>query len=146
MCCASKEMSIHLLLECPFSQAVWKAMLQELDPRVQWPNSIFKLLSNWHHLCADNLQKKDTFKGAWSILAKFIGWKLWLDRNKRIFQGETPNPLAVAENSLSLLTKHLNARGHTKIQPQVLDDDEKAWLLRLSLKHDIDDHNTSISF
>jgi hypothetical protein len=80
--------SLTVLLQKKFGALA----LSEWAPTVQFPPDIPSLLRNWTSLCPFPLKSKDQLKCCWMTLPKFILWKIWLERNARIFRNQSSTP------------------------------------------------------
>ena len=85
LCKKEEETSDHLLLGCPFSKEVWKETLK-INSDITLPGTIHGLLAEWMKLSPFQLPKKSLLQTAWSWVSKAILWKIWLERNNRIFR------------------------------------------------------------
>jgi hypothetical protein len=80
------------------------------------------------------MRQKDLLKTSWMWLPKFVMWKIWLERNNRIFNEKNCNPIQVA-----MKTKGTSERG-TRLSDQALEcrnleSDEDQWLKELVPNH-----------
>jgi hypothetical protein len=121
------------MIHYPFSIMVWKKSLQDIFPRVHWPFSTQKLLFKWKYYYLDHFQNKEALKRIWFSLPKYICWKIWIARNKSIFQGENYNPDIVADMVFSLLIQYINMILKLKHLNQSLDKREAVWFNAFSL-------------
>jgi hypothetical protein len=103
LCCSHEESVEHLLLNFPFAKEVWNLALTGWALAIQIPRDIPSLLSNWASLCPFSLKSKDQLKCCWLTLPKFILWKIWLQRNARIFINKSSTPTHVYFKSKALL-------------------------------------------
>jgi hypothetical protein len=63
-------------------------------------------------------------------LPKFVMWKIWLERNNKLFNEKNWNPIQVATKTKALLSKALDAQ--TKLwNVENLESDEDQWLKEL---------------
>jgi hypothetical protein len=56
------------------------------------------------------ITNKNTFKILWISLPKYLRWKIWLDRNKVVFNKYLENPIVVVAKEKGLLVEHNNTR------------------------------------
>jgi ribonuclease HI len=91
------------------------------------------LLRNWRSLCPFQVGKKSQLNILWSTLPKFILWKIWLERNNRLFREITCSSAQVASKIKSLFgesapyfSKVKNSRG--------LEAEEEQWIKSFNLK------------
>jgi hypothetical protein len=92
MCCENEENACHLMLECKFVAEVWHEILVPWGNNFAIPTFIIDLFASWLHNYPGVLPNNDSFKAASISLLNIICWKIWLERNKRIFRGKTQNP------------------------------------------------------
>ena len=96
------------------------------------PNSITELISCWIHLAPFNFSKKNLLKLACMWTPKFLYWKVWLERNNRIFKEESRLPSQVAIKARTMLSEALSTkstiRNETTISPE-----EDRWFKELNL-------------
>jgi hypothetical protein len=88
----------------------------------------------WSQNYQGTFKNKNTFKTVWSAIPKFICWKLWLARNKVIFNNVWENLAVIAAKAKALLSKHLKTR--IKSEDQVLDNVEELWIKQCNLSKD----------
>jgi len=60
------------------------------------PPSIASLFYNWSKLAPFSLSNMSLLKHCWMWMPKILYWKIWLERNKRIFRGTSGMPSQVA--------------------------------------------------
>ena len=71
--------------------------------------------------------KKNLLKNAWMWIPKYTCWKLWLERNNRLFRGENCTTNNVISKIKALLGETLDAKP-TLRNEEVLDSEEELWL------------------
>jgi len=102
-----EESMVHLLLNCPFAHQVWSRVL------VPWMNPVIEeltsLLIHWKDACPFSLNKKERLKLSWVSLPKFIVWKIWLERNARIFKGKKASADQVVAKDKALMWDFLSS-------------------------------------
>ena len=130
--CKNYEENIdHLLLSCPFSREVWQEVLPTDTPSSDLPAITVELLSNWADSSPFHLAKKDLLKIVWMLLPKFVFWKLWLERNNRLFKSVESPPSKVAMRAKVLLGESLEYKPMLwNVQP--LNEKETAWITALT--------------
>ena len=89
LCVSDEENTDHMLLHCSFASEVWKDSLKIILDRFSMPANIQELMKMWANILLFNTAKKDLLKASWMWLPKFIYWKLWIERNNRIFREKT---------------------------------------------------------
>ena len=90
-----EETTDHLLLNCSYSKEVWQLALG-LQSAVITPQDTSNLLQNWDSFCPFQNEKKVQTSTLWRVLPKFIFWKIWLERNHRLFKELKISPSQVA--------------------------------------------------
>ena len=90
LCNQAEETTEQLLFICDFSKEVWGLLLGSVSSTL--PTSAPELLSRWMSLSPFNLSKKNLLKITWMWTPKFLCWKIWLERNNRIFKEESRLP------------------------------------------------------
>jgi ribonuclease HI len=60
------------------------------------PQEATTLLQKWSTLCPFQTTKKGQISNLWRTLPKFILWKIWLERNNRLFRETKRSPTQVA--------------------------------------------------
>ena len=86
LCVSDEENADHLLLHCSFASEVWKDLLKISPDRFNMPANTQELMKTWANISPFNTAMKDLLKASWMWLPKFICWKLWIERNNRIFR------------------------------------------------------------
>jgi ribonuclease HI/exonuclease III len=108
LCTQSEESIAHLLLQCDYSKKVWEILVGPLA--LQIPNESQALFNIWMSLSPFDLKKKHQLKTIWMWIPKFVCWKLWLERNNRIFKEEKRLPQQVAIKIQVMISEAINAR------------------------------------
>ena len=96
------------------------------------PNSVMEFISNWNSLSPFNLSKKNLLKLAWMWTPKFLCWKIWLERNNRIFKEESRLPPQVVVKAWTMMAEALSTKPSIKNSTN-LSPDEDRWLRELNL-------------
>jgi ribonuclease HI/exonuclease III len=108
LCTQSEETIAHLLFNCDYSKRVWELLVGPLA--LQIPAESQVLFNNWMSLSPFDLKKKHQLKTIWMWIPKFVCWKLWLERNNRIFKEEKRLPNQVAIKIQIMISEAINAR------------------------------------
>ena len=127
LCASDEEMTKHLFLLCPFAQEVWKGVLMLGPDKIELPGNIQDLLRNWAKLSPFCLSKKILLKVGWMWIPKFTCWKLWLERNNRIFREESCNLVRIITKIKALLGEALETKPTIR-NGMILDNEEDQWL------------------
>ena len=86
MCKKDNESLDHLFLTCEFTNRFWIKILQEFDREWVTPRLASDLLSLGQGFF---LQKRG--KILWKVATSATFWAIWLERNRRIFEGVEEN-------------------------------------------------------
>jgi hypothetical protein len=78
-----------------------------------------------------DLHKKHLLKTVWMWLPKFITWKIWLERNNRVFNETSRLPSQVAIQARTLLAEALNGKVNL-MNSAPLSVEESSWLNHFS--------------
>jgi len=133
--CNSEEESInHLLLTCPYAKEVWNLVLNQMH--IDLPGSTLDLFSSWAGLAPFDLHKKALLKASWMWTPKIICWKIWIERNRRIFQEEFRSSTKVASICKALLGEVIESKHHLNNSID-LNPQELSWLSNFSTKASI---------
>jgi ribonuclease HI len=89
------------------------------------------LFCQWQLPSSANTQAKGPLAVAWTNLPKFTCWKLWLERNSRIFKDVCSSPSQVAVQVKAMLGDYIRSQSPFNIQAP-LSMDEESWLHSLS--------------
>jgi len=130
LCYAAEESSPHLFLACPFAAEVWELVSQPWNCPLQFED-VPSLFSQWHLSSLAGMQAKGPLAFAWTNLPKFTFWKLWIERNNRIFRGVCSAPIQVAAQVKALLGDCVRSHSPFCIQTP-LSQDEEGWLNSLN--------------
>ena len=106
LCKMETETTDHLISDCNFSKEVWAQALR-ISPSIIHPTSIQELLSSWGQLSPFLLSKKPLLQAAWNWILKAICWKIWTERNSRIFRGKESHPSRVAAQARAIVGEAL---------------------------------------
>jgi len=130
LCKLHEETMDHIMLGCPFAKEVWIQILN-LDLATHLPHSVHELFSNWNSLSPFNLTKKAQLNSAWGWLPKATSWKIWLERNNRIFRNQESSPNRIAAQARATLGEVLESNSSIKNSIQ-LQQNEIKWLTMLT--------------
>ena len=96
LCKKNEENMDHLLISCPFSREVWREAISLNHSNFSVPELTEDLFTKWVESSSFLLSKKALLKAAWMLILNFIIWKLWLERNNRLFRNMENPPSKVA--------------------------------------------------
>eukprot|EP00253_Pinus_taeda_P015500 PITA_15500 len=134
LCKSEEETSNHLFLSCPFASEVWKGVLMLNSDNFELPKNIPNLFQTWRKLSPFGLSKNILLKNCWLWIPKLICWKLWMERNNRLFRNESCNPTKVIIKVKALLGETLDANSAEKTG-KALSREEELWLNGLVPNH-----------
>jgi hypothetical protein len=85
LCSKDAESVYHLFVNCSFIQDVWNRIKRELNIMTAWEgSSLFGCYENW-----------DRKESSFITLPSLLCWFVWLERNKKKFEGRNPSTLSV---------------------------------------------------
>jgi len=82
LCDQEVEIADHLLLSCVFAREVWDRLLRRCHIRLQLPVGAPPFVDWW--LSSRKRLPKGLRRG-FDSLALLVGWSLWKERNRRVF-------------------------------------------------------------
>jgi len=85
LCNCNSESTNHLLVHCPFTNAVWLQLYKIYHLKIQWDGTTV----------SDYFNKWTTKKSVLASLAAIVCWHIWIERNKTLFEDLTPSQLSV---------------------------------------------------
>jgi ribonuclease HI len=93
LCKNSKENTLHLFVECPFTIAVWDRIKSAIKHITGWNGtSVAECFKNWK-----------AHNKSYPTLSAFICWYIWLERNYAIFEDGNPSLQKVVYKTLSVV-------------------------------------------
>ena len=131
LCKNLEEMLEHLFLDSPFANEVWCIVLKELEFNLTLPTNWKEFFNYWKDYYHGSLNKKPYFLRAWVALPKFICWKIWIARNKGIFENVTLSPTKVSSSAKYLWTEALLSKGVRHLHLEPLTPKERIWICDL---------------
>jgi len=123
----------HILLGCPYSKEVWEKALM-LNPGINLPDTTQALFLNWMKLAPFHLDKKTLLQSAWRWSPKAICWKIWLERNNRIFRDKENQSSKIASQARAILGEALEHNSGLSNSMQ-LSKEESIWLTNIVPNH-----------
>jgi hypothetical protein len=130
LCLQEEETTDHLLLSCVYSKEVWQLAL---GFTFELPQEANILLQNWNSFCPFQTTKKGQISTLWRTLPKFILWKIWLERNNRIFRETKNSPAQVATKIKAYFGE--TAPYFCKVKnSKPLEPEEEHWIEHFNLK------------
>ena len=108
LCKKAEETQTHIFLECPFANEVWFSILNELNFNIILPTNLKDFFTCWKDYYQGSLFKKPDFSKAWMDLPKYVCWKIWIARNKSLFENLNHPPVRVSSAAKYLWTEALS--------------------------------------
>ena len=71
----------HLMIHCDFASKMWSAILKIFEMEWVMPRSVDDLFLHWRWGC-----KYGRGKILWKFVLYATFWKIWLERNNRVFR------------------------------------------------------------
>ncbi|KAL6189533.1 hypothetical protein ACLB2K_040921 [Fragaria x ananassa] len=110
LCYCSGETSLHLFLQCPFSQRVWRWLATQFGTSLSSFNS---LIDFWKSYCQKPFSSQ--LFNLWLAAGMFTFMALWKARNKLRFDNRTPNFYTMCCSIMAWIREiSLFAPGHYK--------------------------------
>lgn len=95
------------MIDCNFTKSVWQDLLDNWHFDFNFPTSVQELFAGWMARYPGAQPKNKKIKAAWSALPKFTSWKIWLERNMRIFRDKAQYHRIVANTVKCQLSEWL---------------------------------------
>eukprot|EP00253_Pinus_taeda_P003328 PITA_03328 len=115
-CCSAEETIQHLFLDCPFAKQCWISLSSLGNINWQHQQSIPETIHAWRR---NNPWKKNgstIVKRIWAIIPLNLLWKIWLTRNKKIFQNKDSNVRTTCNKAHTLAQETIAANYKERIQ------------------------------
>eukprot|EP00253_Pinus_taeda_P003315 PITA_03315 len=132
-CCLAEETIHHLFLDCPFAKRCWNNLSSlgniNWHPHQNIPETIYE----WKKNCPWNDKRSKIVKRVWAILPHNLLWRIWLTRNKKIFQNKESNVQTTCNKGHTLAQEAIVAKYKGKIQAADYSVEE-----RLVIRHILD--------
>ncbi|GMP72532.1 hypothetical protein CsSME_00030528 [Camellia sinensis var. sinensis] len=98
LCCGAVESMDHLFIHCPVSSPLWMLVVATFDLAWVQPASVQAVLHSWAGGRVGRRRRK-----AWMLASHCILWLVWLERNRRVFQGLSHSVLWLERRLLTIL-------------------------------------------
>jgi len=101
-CCLCKneeETQNHLLINCIFTRKLWIDARKIFCKSETLPRDINAIIFQWHK---ENFQCK-VVRRAWGLIAGFVLWMVWKERNRRIFQDKAKDLEIIWKRAVNLM-------------------------------------------
>lgn len=99
LCKREEETRDHLFINCLYTRKLWLDTKKTFSKSEQTPGDIKTIIFQWHK---EKFQCKVVCR-AWNLIASFVLWMAWKERNRRIFQDKTKNVKKVWERAINLM-------------------------------------------
>jgi hypothetical protein len=106
LCQQQEETKEHLFNRCPFSQSIWDQGAQIMRRSNQNRSNISDTIENWDSITYNN----PLLNYIWQLLPGFILWKIWKERNKRIFHSKDSTPGLTWEKIVTLVKETVRSK------------------------------------
>eukprot|EP00253_Pinus_taeda_P024410 PITA_24410 len=115
-CCLAEETIQHLFLDCPFAKKCW-ANLSSMG-NLHWhpQQSISEAILEWRKSCPWKDNNSEIVKRIWAIIPHNLLWKIWLARNKKIFQNKESNARMTCNKAQTLAQETIAAEYKGKLK------------------------------
>jgi hypothetical protein len=133
LCNQNHESTDHLFLNCNFTKQVMHSVYSELTPQISWSTSSRSLIGKWSKYYKGSLTKNPILSRVWKASIKYVCWKIWLARNKRIFKEKLVPPPPVASLAIDQLGEYLSSRNLKARAGGPLIAEEEKWLEKINL-------------
>jgi hypothetical protein len=133
LCCQEEKTTDHLLLGYPYAMEVWQLSLGLGAFTPTLPQETNALLWNWHSLCPFQTTKQGQLSTLWRMLPKFILWKIWIEKNNRLFREVHRSPAQVATRIKALFSESAPHFCKEK-NSSLLEREEELWIDHLNLQ------------
>jgi len=133
LCSQDEETTDHFLLQCAYSKEVWQLDLGMKPGTFSLPQETSTLLRNCISQCPFQATKKGQLSTLSRALPKFIFWKIWLERNNRIFRETSSNPAQVATRIKAYFGESSPYFYKSKISG-TLESDEEQWIKKFKIR------------
>ena len=94
----------------------------------------YDVAPRWKDYYQGSLFKKQDLTRAWLALPKYVCWKIWIARNKGLFENLSPSPDKVSSFAKALWIEALLSNGLRHLHIEPLNSKDKIWTIDL-LRH-----------
>eukprot|EP00253_Pinus_taeda_P022180 PITA_22180 len=143
-CCSAEETIQHLFLDCPFAKRCWIKLSSLGNINWQPQQSISETILEWRKNCPWRDKRSKIVKIIWAIIPHNLLWKIWLTRNKKIFQNKESNVRMTCNKAHTLAQETIAAKHKGKIQAADYAVEERSVLRHILDRpgHQQDTHKT----
>ncbi|OEL36527.1 hypothetical protein BAE44_0002452 [Dichanthelium oligosanthes] len=93
LCSQAQETALHLILQCPYAE-VWARGSAWSNGLIQVPDQETGI-EEWWNKFLNNLSKNERRLKA--VVLMYVAWNLWKERNRRVFEGRSMEPMQVLQ-------------------------------------------------
>eukprot|EP00253_Pinus_taeda_P033369 PITA_33369 len=115
-CCSAEETIHHLFLDCPFAKSCWINLSSlgniNWQPQQNIPDTIYE----WKKNCPWKDKRSKIIKRIWDIIPHNLLWRIWLTRNKKIFQNKESNVQSTCNKAHTLAQEAIAVKNKGKIK------------------------------
>eukprot|EP00253_Pinus_taeda_P036032 PITA_36032 len=115
-CCSAEEIIQHLFLDCPFARRCWINLSSLGNINWQPHQSIPETILEWRKNCPWKDKRSKLVKRIWAIIPHNLLWKIWLTRNKKIFQNKDSNVRMTCNKAHTMAQETIAVKYKGKIQ------------------------------
>lgn len=91
LCNLHRETTDHVLLQCPFSRAIWYGLSLGLKPNEMMGSSVLDWMLFWIQKVRKD---RDNYNYVWQTVLVALD-TIWFNRNQCLWKGIVPNPFKV---------------------------------------------------
>eukprot|EP00253_Pinus_taeda_P007019 PITA_07019 len=114
--CSAEETIQHLFLDCPFAKRCWINLSSLGNINWQPQQNISEAIHEWKKNCPWKDKRSKIVKRIWAIIPHNLLWRIWLTRNKKIFQNKERNVRMTCNKAHTLAQETIAAKYKGKIQ------------------------------
>ena len=134
MCLVEEENVDHLFLLCPFAKETWKEVMKMSLDKIVIPVNLQDMLKNWASSSPFCLNNKELLKTCWMWIPKFTCWKIWIERNSKIFKDKSRSSSRVVIKARAMMGEALEAKISLR-NSSSMDVEEDHWVSILVPNH-----------
>eukprot|EP00253_Pinus_taeda_P012579 PITA_12579 len=115
-CCQAEETIQHLFIDCRIADDCWKQMA--LTGGVTWEPkaTIADTVYNWRKHCPWKETQSKLMQRIWNAMPLTLVWRIWLARNKKVFQDKGCNTRIMCHKAKNLAVEAIIAHTQGKIE------------------------------
>jgi hypothetical protein len=123
LCWQNEESLNHLLLDCPFAIQCWNWLNKILGWECASDISLKNWITSW-----PLLYQKSLWGSLWIIAPSMVIWKIWKERNRRIFEGKERTVERIIEKIQNSICEVANAKVYSRKIEYISDWDKKVQM------------------